>query len=96
MKLNVRSDHLVTVLMIAEQRSITRAAKRLYLDRSTVNRQLLFIESQLGTPLFKRAHGLMLPTEIGKAYLDIANKTLSCITEGEKKLSDLLDGIDEP
>lgn len=43
------------ILKIAEERSITKAAEKLYLTQSALNQQLLHLEHELGTTLFNRS-----------------------------------------
>lgn len=53
------------ILMIQEERSITRAAERLFLTQSALNQQLQKLEAELGTPLFVRNRSDWRPTEAG-------------------------------
>mgnify|MGYP003223607793 CR=1 FL=1 len=38
------------ILKIAEEKSITKAAEKLFLTQSALNQQLLHLEHELGTP----------------------------------------------
>ena len=42
------------IVKIAEEKSITRAAEKLFLTQSALNQQLLRLEKDLGVRLFKR------------------------------------------
>ena len=47
-------NQLRYVLTIAEEKSITRAAQRLYLTQPSLSLSLKSLEAELGTPLFTR------------------------------------------
>ena len=62
--------HLIEhIIKIAEEKSITKAAEKLYLTQSALNQQLLKLERELGIPLFRRAKTEMIPTQAGEIYL---------------------------
>src|SRR5262245_1894299 len=67
-------DDVRLFLAIAEEGSLSRAAKRLRVGQPTISRRLADLEQQLGYPLFKRkVEGAML-TSAGKRLLDPARK----------------------
>ena len=61
---------------VAEEGSIRRAAERLNISASAVNRQILNIEEYFGTPLFERHPGGMRLTEAGRLMLHHSRDTL--------------------
>ena len=61
---------------VAEEGSIRRAAERLNISASAVNRQILNIEEYFGTPLFERHPGGMRITEAGRLMLHHSRDTL--------------------
>lgn len=62
--------HLIEhIIKIAEEKSITKAAEKLYLTQSALNQQLLKLERELGIPLFRRAKTEMIPTRLAKSIL---------------------------
>ncbi len=61
---------------VAEEGSIRRASERLYISASAVNRQILKLEDQLGTPLFERRPDGMRLTDAGRLVLRHARDTL--------------------
>ena len=61
---------------VAEEGSIRRAAERLHVSASAVNRQILKLEARVGTPLFERHAGGMRPTEAGELAVRHARRTL--------------------
>ena len=64
------------IIQISEERSITKAAEKLFITQSALNQQLLRLEKELGAPLFHRSKVDMRPTEIGQVYLDNAREIL--------------------
>ena len=77
------------IVAVAEEKSIARAAGRLYLSRSTLNRQLLNLESRLGVRLFKRLNHSLSLTYAGEVYVEMAKTILSIGTQAKKHLSDI-------
>ncbi|RKP51954.1 LysR family transcriptional regulator [Pararobbsia silviterrae] len=67
---------LTSFVTVAEHASIREAAERLHLSSSALNRQILDLEGELGTPLFERhARGVRL-SAAGEAYLVYAKRAL--------------------
>ena len=61
---------------VAEDGSIRRASERLHISPSAVDRQILKLESQFGTPLFERRPDGMRLTDAGRLALRHARETL--------------------
>lgn len=80
------------ILKIAEEKSITKAAEKLYLTQSALNQQLLHLEHELGTPLFKRSKTNWGPTRAGEIYLEGARKMLRVKQNTYSQISDLTHG----
>jgi LysR family transcriptional activator of nhaA len=59
--------------VIAQEMSVTKAAKRLRLSQSNLSGQLRTLESSLGQPLFERENRRLRLTEAGRLALDYAN-----------------------
>lgn len=53
------------IIKIADEKSITRAAEKLFLTQSALNQQLLRLEKALGGQLFKRTKSDWSPTPAG-------------------------------
>lgn len=60
------------LLLIAEERSITRAARRAFLSQPALTQQLRSFESELGFPVFLRTGKELIPTEKGRQILKTA------------------------
>ena len=80
------------ILKIAEEKSITKAAEKLYLTQSALNQQLLHLEHELGTPLFKRSKTNWGPTRAGEIYLEGAREMLRVKPNTYSQISDLTHG----
>lgn len=82
--------HLIEhIIKIAEEKSITKAAEKLYLTQSALNQQLLKLERELGIPLFRRAKTEMIPTQAGEIYLKGAREILRTKSRTYAEISDL-------
>ena len=77
------------ILTIEQEKSISRAAERLFLTQPALNQQLLRLEKELGTPLFERRNRTMLPTYAGRIYLNTAKEMLSMKKETYKMIHDI-------
>jgi DNA-binding transcriptional LysR family regulator len=72
---------------VADEKSFTRAAERVFAAQSTVSAGIQSLERELGAPLFERdAHGVRL-TEVGEAVLIEARAGLQA-TERMRELAD--------
>lgn len=82
-------DFFQNFCVLEEERNITKAANRLFISRSALNRQLLQAEEELGQSLFRRLGNTLSLTQAGEIYLDTARQVLSAINQGNLLLSDL-------
>lgn len=78
------------IIKIAEERSITRAAERLFLTQSALSQQLLKLEKELGTRLFSRSRHEWLPTPEGEVYLENARKMLQLKKQSYTIIGDMV------
>jgi DNA-binding transcriptional LysR family regulator len=62
---------------VAEARHFTRAAQRLHVAQSTVSSSVHSLEREFGAPLFVRTTRRVEMTDVGKALLPDARKTLA-------------------
>ncbi len=62
---------------VARSGSIRRAAARLNVASSAINRQILDLEAELGMPLFERLPRKLRPTTAGEVIIAHARRTLS-------------------
>lgn len=62
-------EHLRFFSYIAKYKNITNAAKHLYISQSTLSRQIMSLENELGTKLFNRDGKQLTLTKVGEALL---------------------------
>ena len=79
------------IVKIDEERSITRAADKLFITQSALNQQLIRLEKELGTRLFERGKTECNPTEAGRIYLEGAREILKIRHTTYNRISDLLE-----
>lgn len=77
------------VLAVYQERSFTKAAKRLFISQPSLSVAVRNIEQQVGLPLFERHGSLVTPTEIGEAYVEAAQKIHCAEEEYKKKLAEI-------
>jgi DNA-binding transcriptional LysR family regulator len=81
------------VLTVARERSLAPAARVLRVNETTVSRRIARAELALGSQLFHRTKGLLLPTEIGQDVIQRAERieaeieTLGELTAGSDSLA---------
>lgn len=79
------------ILKIAEENNITKAAEKLFITQSALNRQLLKLEKELGTPLFHRSRTNWGLTEAGKIYVEGAKAALQIKKTTYNRIYDVAD-----
>ena len=85
--------HLRYFVAIAEERSFTRAAERLWVAQPGLSTQIRKLEAELGVQLFERhTRGVDL-TDAGELFLDRARATLSAAEVASATGSDLESGV---
>lgn len=57
------------VYEIARQKSVSKAAEKLYITQSALTKYLQRLENELSTPLFFRSGNRFIPTKAGELYL---------------------------
>lgn len=74
---------------VAEEGSVSRAAKRLGVSQPPLSRQIKSLEDELGGPLFQRTiRGVDLLPE-GRVFLDHARQILSAVDRATRALTNL-------
>jgi DNA-binding transcriptional LysR family regulator len=77
--LTVDLRHLEHFLAVAEERSFTRAAKRVHLVQSALSASIRVLERDLGAPLFERSTHQVRLSEAGEALLPEARRVLLAV-----------------
>lgn len=78
---------LQTFVHIADQGSLTRAARALDLSLPAVVRSLAALEAHLRVRLFNRTTRRVALTDEGRRYLDYARQVLATLAEAERAIS---------
>lgn len=82
-------NHLAIFHAVAEERSITNAAKRLFISQPAVSKQLAELEKTLGVRLFDRAPRGVELTEAGKLLYSYSQRLFALESEMSQALQDL-------
>ena len=77
------------LIVIAQEKNLSKAAERLYISQPALSRFLQKQELQVGMPLFERKKKQLIPTVAGEIYLETARKMLQLEQDLEKKLKTL-------
>lgn len=77
------------IIVIAQEKNLSKAAERLYVSQPALSRFLLKLETQAGLPLFERKRRQLVPTLAGELYLDTAQKMLQLDQDLERQLKKL-------
>ncbi|MEY8339241.1 LysR family transcriptional regulator [Lachnospiraceae bacterium 62-35] len=83
------THYLTYILTIADRRNMTKAARELFVSQSSLSQYLSKLEQELGTSLFFRARGELIPTPAGELYLKAARQVLSIKNQLYKDISAL-------
>lgn len=76
-------------LLVAEERSVSHAAKRLYISQQTLSAHISQLEKDMGTILFERTRPLTL-TPAGERFLSSAREMLAIDAQLRHDLQDIL------
>ena len=85
----MNTKELQYVIKIAEEQSISNAAKKLFISQSTLSHSLAKLEDGLGTPLFDRSTIPLKLTYAGELFVNTAHKMLNL----EKELQQIIQDI---
>lgn len=77
------------VIAIAEEKSISKAAKKLYISQPSLSQYIIRLESSLGLMLFDRKGNNVTLTFAGEKYLETAKNILNLNKQLKKELSDI-------
>jgi len=80
-------EQLETVVAIAEEGAVVRAARRLHLTQPPVTRRLAALEDELGVRLFERQARGMALTPAGATFLPRARAILAAMDEARSAVT---------
>ena len=69
-------DQLVNVLAVAQYRSLSLAAEKLFLSKQSLSESVMHLEEEFHIKIFERSHKGMIATPMGKEFLTDAEKLL--------------------
>ena len=75
-------------IAVAEQRHFTNAANELYVSQSTLSKQIIALEKELGIQLFVRNHRNVYLTCAGEEILEYIRRIVDEYVELQRQLSD--------
>ena len=70
-------NQLQYVITIAEEKSITKAAQKLYISQPSLSASIRRIEARIGAPIFDRSTTPISLTECGEEYIACVKQILS-------------------
>ncbi|MCD8222788.1 MAG: LysR family transcriptional regulator [Clostridiales bacterium] len=85
------SKELLYVKTVADEKNISRAAKKLYMAQPSLSQSIQRIEESIGTPLFQRTNAGMILTFAGERYYHMACQILKIYEDFEMEISDIND-----
>lgn len=65
------------ILKIAEEGTLSRAARKLYISQPSLSQMLTALERNIGAPLFDRGTKRLTPTAVGRLYLETARAIIT-------------------
>ena len=77
------------IVAAAEEKSITRAAERLYISQPSLSQSISQLERQLGVTLFERSRKGLEITPAGEQYVNWARQTLFSEVQINRRIKDI-------
>lgn len=84
------SKEIRYMLAIQKYGSITKAAESLYITQSALSKAVKNVEQQTGSPLFSRIGNDLVPTYLGRRYMEYAGKVNQICSDWHGECQDLL------
>ena len=82
--------HADYVYAVYQERSFTKAAKKLYISQPSLSATVAKLEQRLGFAIFQRGGNQLQLTCMGEKYIAAAEKILSIQRQFETEIDDLL------
>lgn len=82
--MSINPDYLANFIIAAEYRNFTSAAERLFINQSTLSRQIQSLEESLHTPLFVRNGKNLSLTKAGQVLYETGQVVLKQMQEVER------------
>lgn len=87
------TQSIIAFLEVAESRSFSKAAEKLFLSQPAISKRIAALEEQLGKSLFDRVGRQVSLTDAGRALLPYARRVLHEIEDGKRALSHLSESV---
>lgn len=84
--------HLEIILAVAQQGSLTAAAKKLHLTQSALSHTVRKLEEQIGLAIWYREGRNLRPTQAGEYLLSVATRLLPQLVHSEQRLRQFAQG----
>jgi len=94
MSWNIENKDLNLVRLIAENGSLTSAARRMHVSQPAASQRLANIQARIGADLFIRKDGQMRPTAIGDRLIEAAEASSRLLDETKADITRLLEQRD--
>lgn len=88
----IDSDQLRTLLVIAREGSFSRAAKVLGVSQPTVSARMIALETAVGGRLLTRSRSLATLSDLGRAMLPYAERTIETLNQGIQSVNEMRHG----
>lgn len=88
-------QQIICFLMLARERSFTRAAEKLYISQPVVSRQISALEQELGFKLFFRTHQIVELTPSGRLMSDFFRRTQDEYSVIRNRAMSMAKGLEE-
>lgn len=89
----IKLRHLRLILVLEEERSVTRAAARLHVSQAAISKTRAEIEAELGAALFERTNNRLELTPFGRLVLRSAKRILSELESLTEEVSQMRSGM---
>lgn len=89
----IKLRHLRLMLVLEEERSVSRAAERLHISQAAVSKTRAEIEAEIGSPMFERINNRLEPTAFGKLLLHAAKRILSELESLSEEVAQIRGGM---
>lgn len=81
------------VLAVAQERSFSKAAQKLYVTQPSLSQSIMAIERKLGTAIFDRSRSPVALTPAGEIFVDTARQMRSLEDNMKNRISDLENSV---
>lgn len=81
--------YLSYIIEIANEKNMRKAAEKLYVSQPSLSQYLAKLEQELGTPLFTRIKGELIPTKAGNMYVECAKKMVDMKNELYRNIAEV-------